>query len=73
MIYTTQTPTQPVWYWWRNEYKRAARLLEITDAHIKGHGFFVVGAYTKSMVAIGGEWAGPIPEPTERDDRETQP
>lgn len=70
MQWTTDKPTTPGWYWWRKRKGFIPAFLDVTSDHIKGTGFFIVGAYTVRLAAIEGEWSsGPIPEPTERDER----
>lgn len=66
MIWTTEKPTKPGWYWWRREKGFIPSFLHVTTDHLKGTGFFIVGAYTVRFQNIGGEWAGPIPEPEEQ-------
>lgn len=76
MTWTTQKPTKPGWYWYRElevgPKIRFPRIREMTYAN--GVLMSYSGMTHPSIVAnTEGEWAGPIPEPTERDEREEQP
>lgn len=76
MTWTTTRPTQPGWYWWRRYKGKRSYEVEVRNGRgvLRGNQFLEVW-WNGEMVAkfdqpVRGEWAGPIPEPTERDERE---
>ena len=73
MIWTTTKPDQPGWYWWRCAPDAQPKCDEVR--FIAGLGLSWYGGRVWLKIAIkGGEWwPEPIPEPIERDERETQP
>jgi hypothetical protein len=57
MTWTTTKPTVPGWYWWRPYRDADENLWRV---------YRVCAANASYVVAtLGGEWAGPIPEPKE--------
>lgn len=80
MTWTTNKPTQPGWYWWRRYKKTKAYKVEVRKRRgvLRGDQWLEVW-WNGEIVArfdspvpgpVPGDWAGPIPEPTERDERE---
>ncbi len=64
MKWTTTTPTVPGWHWWRASDEHGAWPHKI--AQINGVLYITTfGTDHKRELYIGGEWAGPIPEPEE--------
>lgn len=70
MIWTTHKPTQPGWYWYRWGIYKSVVKLEFGE-----YGILLVVHDEFVLVPLDDrfEWSGPIPEPTERYERETQP
>lgn len=57
--WTTATPTEPGWYWWRDEScTEVVELLETVDGLREDIG----GGFLNPLTAHG-EWAGPITPP----------
>lgn len=63
MIWTTEKPTRPGWYWARNK----TRVPQIVEVEANKHGDLHYGIYTLRHYGSNLEWAGPIPEPEEQD------
>lgn len=65
--WSTEKPTRPGWYWWRQPYCQDV-IVEITLGGAKnGKRLYVVtDGDTGELASFSGEWAGPIPEPEER-------
>lgn len=65
MEWTTDKPSKPGWYWWRTEGS-----VEITRVYIMvwNEADQEVRPWCSWgwIAQLEGEWAGPIPEPTER-------
>lgn len=72
MIWTTDKPTRPGWYWWRNpELHYRAQVCRVSHARAPHDGEALGVAYTDGerytlADMVGGEWAGPILEPDEQ-------
>jgi hypothetical protein len=60
MNWTTDKPTKPGWYWWRNLKDGMQPSMTLVDKD-KG-GLYAGGSYVSF---IGGEWAGPLEPPKE--------
>lgn len=71
MEWTTEKPTKPGWYWLKSNYAHS----ESSDVEVvwvfknpgaKDCGVMSTNGWCVAAGKIAGEWAGPIPEPTER-------
>lgn len=70
MTWTTNKPTTPGWYWWRRNKDKNLTCHEIGYRH-EHDGLWIL-SLPDEYVRIdeyGGEWAGPIPEPEEPQQR----
>jgi len=68
MTWTTETPTQPGWYWWR-EYEGSGP--QITQVHLFNFVWLnkpflgIEDIHTRTPLDnMLGEWAGPLEPPT---------
>lgn len=59
MTWTTQKPTKPGFWFYRNGFTRTMFLI------MNERGELQTEYYTQVKEIDGGEWAGPIPEPEE--------
>lgn len=60
-MWTTQKPTESGWYWWRGESDLNALICFVAS----NGGVMLVMFAPSTVDRMGGEWAGPIPEPKE--------
>jgi hypothetical protein len=63
MMWTTDKPTVPGWYWWRRTVARQPAkvyVLEFIESHNGLH-----NSRWGSVMVLDGEWAGPINQPEE--------
>lgn len=70
LVWSKQVPTEPGYYWWRDEddhelvcVRQVMPGLKCEHREVDSDCRTVVGMFRVSEV--GGEWAGPIPEPQE--------
>jgi hypothetical protein len=65
MIWTTNKPTEPGWYWWRTKFVKGGDWYEgllnvieypLGSLYVKGYG---------NLETMNGQWAGPILPPEE--------
>ncbi len=63
--WTTDTPTQPGYYWWRKRACKIASIVELVDIHEDGRLFRTdVDEQIPNNGTYGrGEWWGPLEEP----------
>lgn len=69
MMWTTDKPTTPGWYWWRHRHGWKADASWTVPKIVKvvnKAGLLMVCAWCQLGNMLDGEWAGPIPEPEER-------
>lgn len=68
MIWTTEKPTKPGWYWWRDPYKnnRAPEVCRVMDRKGQLIAYFNDDSIYLTEFTQPCEWAGPIPEPEEQ-------
>ena len=59
-----EKPTQDGYYWYRD--KITMQMIAFVDASTEAVEFFMFPGETW-LDALDGEWAGPIPEPTENE------
>jgi hypothetical protein len=58
MMWTKEPPTEPGWYWWRED---ATRLPYPRHVRHDGDGvLYVIGYQFPTVAEYGGEWQGPI-------------
>lgn len=62
-----KTPTRPGWYWFRTK-KVGPQIVEIVEAEYRlliqiRHNYPEVSFV--DLEGVGGQWAGPVPEPEE--------
>jgi hypothetical protein len=62
LTWTTETPTVPGWYWWRNNtgYEAVVNVVRMPAGQL----YFYVPDVSKSVESANGEWAGPLEPPT---------
>ena len=65
LVWTTDKPTVPGWYWWRVSFGRTPTTLFISRDHIHENDVFTAGALVMFLREVPGEWAGPVPLPEE--------
>lgn len=68
MIWTTEKPTKPGWYWWRC--RGVQCVVEIgTPQHViqlsSGLSVWFTSGSVRKLQDVDGEWAGPLEEPEE--------
>lgn len=61
MEWTAEKPDKSGWYWYRHD-----RNPEPQIGYLNDKGTWQCPKYFLQIRNYGGEWAGPIPEPTER-------
>ena len=70
--WTTETPTEPGWYWWRKSPSGYTEIKRVSCYFSKGKKALVIrsnksntltGYRNKNIRFVGGEWAGPILAP----------
>ena len=62
MNWTTDKPTKPGWYWWRQD--RVAKMCRVWEWWDKKELYVrFEGADSEPVIALGGEWAGPLEPP----------
>jgi hypothetical protein len=71
LLWSKETPVEAGWYWWRLLKTREPRCVHVrmdltNKLAVYGiHGDSVRGLY---VTTVGGEWAGPLPEPKNGDE-----
>ena len=74
IYWTTKTPTEPGWYWWRRCDKIVPSMVYVTRESVvrpaPRDNWIVLFPHGKEMgvAECGGQWAGPILEPKESKD-----
>jgi len=69
MEWTTERPKKPGWYWYRGSVFKSRIFWEMYEVDVDGYRIYTdENGCTKYTIIneLDGEWAGPIPEPTER-------
>ena len=67
MVWSTDKPKDPGWYWWRYELGRKPTVLYISDAHIENMDVFTEGTLVMFLSELPGEWSDkPLEPPGER-------
>ena len=63
MIWTSEKPTRPGWYWWRSPmYAPSPQRIELNGPDEP----YCATMEEDNLDELGGEWAGPILEPDEQ-------
>ena len=61
MTWTTEKPTKPGWYWWRNNASEP-RVVNIWQSRV--HASILKASGLGEVLYCDGEWAGPLEPPT---------
>lgn len=63
LTWSPEKPTVPGWYWWKGAVSGKVACLPVVEQD----GLLLAGLHNFHNVEVmGGEWAGPIPEPVEQ-------
>lgn len=67
MTWTTEKPTRPGWYWWRDLPEYDVRMLYVVKQDHELFAYYVdnmdLHLWTSTKAGLIGEWAGPLAPP----------
>ena len=65
MIWSSDKPTVPGWYWWRRQYQKKpySSIIRVRAFSSKPNGLYIYAA--RDVKRCKGHWSGPIPSPEE--------